>query len=645
MAYEHDNFIDTSKMVWNYSFFTEKDVELFQAGKLFYGHQKFGSHYSVVQQVGGYYFAVWAPNATEVCVIGEFNGWKKKLHPLFVRLDKSGIWEGFIPRLTDGALYKYLIKGYNGIETYKADPYANKSQLRPDTASITTQLHYEWGDDAWMQKRAAHNSLQAPWSVYEVHLGSWMRPKKDDPNLFNSYIETKDRLVPYVKAMGYTHVEFMPITEYPYDGSWGYQCTGFFAATARYGNPVQLMMLIDEFHRQDIGVILDWVPSHFPADDHGLYLFDGTHTYEYADMRKGFHKDWNSYIFNYDRAEVRSFLLSSAHFWLSCFHIDGIRVDAVNSIIRLDFSRAAGEWVPNAKGGNDNEEAISFLQDFNSMVYAEFDGVQTIAEEASDWEGITKPVAKKGFGFGMKWMMGWMHDTFTYFKKDWEQRAKAQNDFTFSMMYYYNEKFMLPLSHDEVVHGKSPMIYKMPGDEWQQFANLRLYYACMYAHPGAKLSFMGNEFAQTNEWDYDSELQWELLAYDAHHGMQKCVMQLNYLYKHQIALHEAQFSKKGFCWENLENADKGILVFRRMAKDRIKDIIVLINVSNNPVADWKVIVKGKLLWKEIFNTDEVTYWGTGKYTNHSISSTDVDKKKKIIEINININAFSVVMIQ
>ncbi len=645
MAYEDDNFIDTTKMVWNYSFFCKEDIILFQKGKLFYGHEKFGSHYLNLLNEHGYYFSVWAPNATNVCVIGEFNGWKNNLHPLFVRLDNSGIWEGFIPRIPDGTLYKYQIMGFEGVETFKADPYGNFCEKRPNTASITTSLYYNWGDDDWMQKRKLHNALNAPWSVYEVHLGSWMRPKKDDPNLFNTYDEITDRLVPYVKAMGYTHVEFMPVTEYPYDGSWGYQCTGFFAATSRYGNPQQLMNLINEFHKNDIGVILDWVPSHFPADAHGLYMFDGTHTYEYSDMRKGFHKDWNSYIFNYDRAEVRSFLLSSAHFWLKHYHIDGLRVDAVNSIIRLDFSRAVGEWLPNEKGGNDNEEAISFLQDFNAMVYKEFDAVQTIAEEASDWAGITKPISKDGFGFGMKWMMGWMHDSFTYFKKQWKDRKTAQNDFTFSMMYYYDEKFMLPLSHDEVVHGKSPMIYKMPGYEYEKFANLRLLYSCMYIHPGAKINFMGNEFAQTNEWDYDSELQWELLQFEAHNGMQECVRKLNHLYKEEQALHELQFDKKGFAWENIENQEEGIVVCRRMAKDRKRDVVALINLSNVPKKDWMVTLKGKLAWKQIFNSDDKAYWGSGNYDNQAIDIKIVDKKKKLIEIKLNISALSVILIQ
>ena len=645
MAYQDDNFIDATKMVWNYSFFSDEEVKKFQKGKLYNAHEKFGSHYLNLLNTHGFYFAVWAPNATHVCVVGEFNGWKNNLHPLFVRLDKSGIWEGYIPHIPDGTLYKYQIQGFEGIETLKADPYSNYNELRPGTASITRNVYHAWQDGDWMQKRKKHNALNAPWSVYEVHLGSWMRPSKVEPNLFNTYLETAKRLVPYVKNMGFTHVEFMPVTEYPYDGSWGYQCTGFFAATARYGTPEEFMQLIEALHQNDIGVILDWVPSHFPADAHGLYMFDGTHTYEYADMRKGFHKDWNSYIFNYKRGEVRSFLLSSAHYWLDQFHIDGLRVDAVNSIIRLDFSRNDGEWEPNEKGGNDNEEAISFLQDFNKMVYKHFDDVQTIAEEASDWAGITKPIAKDGFGFGMKWMMGWMHDSFTYFKKNWESRVGVQNDFTFSMMYFYDEKFMLPLSHDEVVHGKSPMLYKMPGFEYEKFANLRLLYSCMFTHPGGKLMFMGNEFAQTDEWNYDSELQWELLKFEAHNGMQECVRKLNHLYKYEPALHENQFDKKGFVWENIENENEGVLVFRRTCKDKMQDLIVIINVSNVNYTDWEIVLKGKQQWNEIFNSDDKAYWGSGKYANRNITTTSLDKKRKNFKIILSISAFSCVIIK
>jgi 1,4-alpha-glucan branching enzyme len=645
MAYETENFVDTSKLVWNYSLFTDEVVEAFRNGKLHNAYQYFGNHYRNVLKEDGYYFAVWAPNATAVHIIGEFNGWKQGLHKLYVRLDESGIWEGFIPRLPQGALYKYHIVGFNGIETWKADPYATFAQLRPETASITRRLQYTWTDTEWMQKRKHHNSLQAPWSVYEMHLGSWMRPEKDKPNVFNSYHTTREKLIPYLKGMGYTHVEFMPITEYPYDGSWGYQATGFFAATSRYGVPEDLMHLINELHANNIGVILDWVPSHFPGDAHGLYTFDGTHTYEYEDMRKGFHKDWNSYIFNYARGEVRSFLLSSAHFWFNYFHIDGIRVDAVNSIIRLDFSRGEGEWEPNEKGTNENVEAISFLQEFNKMAYQQFDGIQTIAEEASDWPDITTPVDKGGLGFGMKWMMGWMHDTFRYFKKDWKHRSKAQNDFSFSIMYFYDEKFMLPISHDEVVHGKSPMIYKMPGDEWQQFANLRLLYSYMFTHPGAKLNFMGNEFGQTNEWDYNSELPWELLQHDCHNGLQECVRRLNHLYVNEPALYQLQFEKKGFAWENLDNPKKGIIVYRRSGKTKANDMVVLLNVSSNPVTNWELTLKGKLHWQEIFNSNNATYWGTGEYLNTHIETQIVDKRAKQVTIKVNVNAFSCCIIQ
>ncbi len=645
MAYEDDHFIDTTKMVWNYSLFTQEEVHLFGEGKLFYAHEKFGNHHRYLLQTDGYYFAVWAPNATEVCVVGEFNGWKRGLHTLFVRQDSSGIWEGFIPRMPQGAVYKYFIKGFEGKEIYKADPFANFAELRPGTCSLTWNLHNDWDDASWMKKRHFHNSLHAPWSVYEVHLASWMRPDKNNHEAFNSYRTTAELLVPYVKKMGFTHVEFMPVMEHPYDGSWGYQDTGYFAATSRFGKPQDLMFLIEELHKNDIGVILDWVPSHFPNDDHGLYMFDGAHTYEYADMRKGFHKDWNSYIFNYKRGEVRSFLISSAHFWFKQFHADGIRVDAVNSIIRLDFSRQHGEWEPNEYGGNNNIEAISFLKDMNNIIYKEFPDVQTIAEEASDWAGITNPTTQDGFGFGMKWMMGWMHDSFRYFKKDWRQRKRHQNDFSFSMMYFYDEKFMLPISHDEVVHGKSPMLYKMPGDEFRKFANLRLLYTYMYTHPGCKLLFMGNEFGQTSEWNYNSELQWELLQHNPHHNLQTCVQSLNNLYKNEPAMYEWQFDSKGFQWENLGNEKDGIIVYRRMGKDKTRDVVVILNMSDKPKSDWEIELKGKMLWKELINTNDVKFWGSGDYLNQNIATEVVDKRKKLIKIKIGIAALSAVVIQ
>ncbi|HRE62819.1 MAG TPA: 1,4-alpha-glucan branching protein GlgB [Ferruginibacter sp.] len=645
MAYEDDHFIDTGKLVWNYSFFTDEDIRCFQEGNMQYGYEKFGSHYLRLLNTDGFYFAVWAPNATRVSVIGEFNGWKKELHPLFVRQDSSGIWEGFIPRMGKGALYKYHITGFESIEVEKADPYAYYAELRPKTASITWQLEYNWNDNHWMHERHKHNSLKAPWSVYEVHLGSWMRPDKNNKDWYNTYDQIAERLVPYVKAMGFTHVEFMPVMEYPYDGSWGYQGTGYFAPTSRYGDPQGFMRLVDQLHQNDVGVILDWVPSHFPYDDHGLYKFDGTHTYEYNDMRKGFHVDWNSYIFNYARGEVQSFLLSSAHYWLKRYHADGLRVDAVNSIIRLDFSRKEGEWVPNEHGGNENIEAIDFLKKLNRILYHDFPDIQTIAEEASDWPGMTLEVHKGGFGFGMKWMMGWMHDSFRFFKKLPKHRPLHQNDFTFSMMYFYDEKFMLPISHDEIVHGKSPMLYKMPGNESEKMANLRLFYSYMFTHPGAKLMFMGDEFGQTSEWNYERELDWELLQHSAHNDLQECVRTLNYLYRTEPAMYENQFEKKGFEWVNTENRKEGILVFKRKGKHRNNDLLVVLNMTVHPRKDWTEQVKGKAHWHEIFNSDDVKYWGSGKYMNQNIICAPVDKKKKLYEIKLTIPPLAAIILR
>jgi 1,4-alpha-glucan branching enzyme len=643
MAYEDEHFIDSNKLVWNYSFFNDDDIQHFANGVLFNGYEKFGAHPLHVLNTDGYYFSVWAPHAATVSVIGEFNGWKKELHPLFPRLDKSGIWEGFIPRINRGALYKYFIKGNNGIEYEKADPYAFYSQLRPATASVTWSLHHHWHDDAWMANRKKNNALNAPWSVYEVHLGSWMRPDKNNHEAFNSYLETADRLVPYVKAMGFTHVEFMPVMEHPFDGSWGYQGTGYYAPTSRFGNPQEFMQLIERLHQNDIGVILDWVPSHFPHDAQGLHVFDGAFTYEYQDMRKGYHPDWNSYIFNYKRGEVRSFLLSNAAFWLKYYHADGLRVDAVNSIIRLDFSRKEGEWEPNEYGGNENIEAIAFLKELNGFLYTQFDGIQTIAEEASDWPGITMPLQDGGFGFGMKWMLCWMHDSFTYFKKHPDDRHQYQDDLTFSMMYFYDEKFMLPLSHDEIVHGKSPMLYKMPGNEWEKFASLRLLYSYMFTHPGAKLMFMGNEFGQTSEWNFASELQWELLQYEPHNGMQECVRALNFLYRNEPALHEMQFDKKGFEWLDTNHRNEAILVFRRMGRHKADDVVIILNMSRHPHRGWKLQLKGKTAWKEIFNSDAKNYWGSGDYVNENTNSRVVDKKKRIYEIIIDIPALAAVV--
>jgi 1,4-alpha-glucan branching enzyme len=643
--YEEEYFVDTAKPVWNYSLFTDEDVRNFQQGTWYSAYTKLGNHAITVLDTAGVYFAVWAPNATEVSVVGNFNGWKKQVHPLYVRSDGSGIWEGFIPGFARGDVYKYHIKGFKGIEVDKGDPYANYWEVRPNTASVAWTPRYNWQDKNWMKTRKKHNTLSAPWSVYEVHLASWMRPVKDDEESLNSYAEITKRLVPYVKGMGFTHVELMPVMEHPFDGSWGYQGTGYFAATSRFGTPEDFMAMIDAFHAENIGVVLDWVPSHFPYDMHGLFMFDGTHTYEYADMRKGYHPDWNSYIFNYKRGEVKSFLISSARYWFDQFHIDGIRVDAVSSMLRLDYSRTAGQWEPNEFGGNGNIEAIAFIKDLNETIYRDFPDVQTIAEEATDWPKISKPTTEGGLGFGMKWMMGWMHDTLDYFKMDPFFRQFHQDKFTFSMMYFNDENFMLPLSHDEVVHGKSPMLYKVPGDEWQKFANLRLLYTYMYTHPGAKLLFMGNEFGQTGEWNYKSELSWELLQFDCHNMLQECVKELNHLYVSQPALHQLQFSPEGFEWVDLSHRSESVMVYRRKGKKKKDDMLIILNMTPVVRRDWKVQVHGKAGWKEVFNSDSKNFWGTGDVYNPEPEVRLVDKKAGLYEINLHLPALAGIVLQ
>ena len=638
--YEEEHFVDSTKPVWNYSLFTDTDIRNYQNGNLYNGYELFGNHETEVLNTKGFYFAVWAPNATEVSVVGHFNNWQKREHLLFVRLDRSGIWEGFIPKFKKGETYKYHIKGFKGAAIDKGDPYANYWEVRPETASVSWNMQYHWADGEWMNKRKKHNALTAAWSVYEVHLASWMRPDKNDEETYNSYQQITQRLVPYVSEMGFTHVEFMPVMEHPFDGSWGYQGTGFFAPTSRFGEPEDFMAMVDAFHNAGVGVILDWVPSHFPYDAHGLFMFDGTHTYEYADMRKGFHPDWNSYIFNYKRGEVKSFLISSARFWFDLFHIDGIRVDAVSSILQLDYSRKEGEWEPNEFGGNGNIEAIAFIKELNETIYRDFPDVQMIAEEATDWPKVSRPTFQDGLGFGMKWMMGWMHDTLDYFKMDPYFRQFHQDKFTFSMMYFFDENFMLPLSHDEIVHGKSPMLYKMPGDEWQKFANLRLMYTYMYTHPGAKLLFMGNEFAQTTEWNYKSELNWDLLQFDPHKKMQECVKSLNHLYTLQPALHELQFKVEGFEWIDLNHRQEGIIVFKRKGKNKEEDVLVVLNMTPIVRRDWKLKVAGKQEWKEIFNSDQLAYWGTGDVYNPDVKVKLVDKDAHLYEINIHLPALA-----
>ena len=631
--------------VWEYSLFSETDVRNFQAGTHYQLYQVFGNKQIDVNGVSGTYFAVWAPSATAVFVTGNFNGWNDSSHPLHVRPDSSGIWEGFIPDVAVGELYKYHIHGFEGVKLNKADPFAHYAEKRPDTASITWQTNYNWSDQHWMEHRKKINTLDAPISVYEMHLASWMRPIPSDEGSYNTYAQIAERLVPYVLEMGFTHIELMPVMEHPFDGSWGYQGTGFFAPTSRFGNPQDFAAFVNAFHSAGIGVILDWVPSHFPYDAHGLYLFDGSHTYEYADMRKGFHPDWNSYIFNYKRGEVKSFLISSARFWIDQFHIDGLRVDAVSSMLRLDYSRKAGAWEPNEFGGDGNLEAVAFIKDLNETLYRDFPDIQTIAEEATDWPGVSMPTSMGGLGFGMKWMMGWMHDTINYFKADPLMRAGIQDKFSFSMMYYYDENFMLPLSHDEVVHGKSPMIYKMPGDEWQKFANLRLLYAYMFMHPGSKLLFMGNEFAATTEWNYKTELPWHLLGHPSHGGMKYCVQKLNELYTSEPALYELQFDPTGFEWIDLQHRSESVMAFKRKGKNPADDIVVIINATPVVRHDWKISVQGKQGWHEIFNSDHQDFWGTGVVYNPAIPCVCVDASKKYYELTLQLPALSAVVIK
>jgi 1,4-alpha-glucan branching enzyme len=644
IRFEEQHFIDATKPVWPYSLFTDEDVRNFQRGTHYKLYEHFGNKQLHVLDTPGTYFSVWAPNASYVSVIGYFNEWNNQAHPLFVRHDGSGIWEGFIPNVLAGEAYKYHIIGYKGLKLDKGDPYAHHWEKRPYTASIAWGTFYEWNDAAWMEQRHKSNALNAPWSVYEVHLASWMRPNKHDEETYNSYTEITQKLVPYVKHMGFTHVELMPIMEHPFDGSWGYQGTGYFAPTSRFGSPQDFAAMVDAFHQAGIGVILDWVPSHFPYDAHGLFMFDGTHTYEYADMRKGYHPDWNSYIFNYARGEVKSFLISNARFWCDRFHVDGLRVDAVSSMLRLDYSRNEGQWEPNEFGGNGNLEAIAFIKDLNETLYRDFPDIQTIAEEATDWPQISRPTFQGGMGFGMKWMMGWMHDTLRYFKKDPIFRVFHQNDFTFSMMYFYDENFMLPLSHDEVVHGKSPMIYKMPGDTWQKFANLRLLYTYMFTHPGAKLLFMGNEFAQTSEWNYKSELEWALTDLVSHGGMKYCVQKLNELYKSCPALYEKQFSPEGFEWVNLNHASDGIMVYKRKGLKSKDDVVVLLNVLPVVRNNWTITLAGKAKWKELFNSDSKAFWGTGDVFNPNIQPKLIDKKLKKYEVTVHLPALGAVVL-
>ncbi len=603
--------MDMPSVRYDLSLFTEQDTFLFKEGNHFQLYDKLGAHPVTMDGMQGTYFAVWAPNAERVSVMGDFNDWNPESHFLTARWDGSGVWEGFIPDVRHGAYYKYhIFSRFNGYRADKMDPFAFHTEKPPRTASAVWDLRYEWGDREWMQDRERINSFGSPMSIYEVHLGSWRRVPEEG-NRFLTYREIATYLADYVKKTGFTHVEFLPVMEHPFYGSWGYQCLGFFAPTSRYGTPQDFMYLVDHLHRNGIGVILDWVPSHFPDDAHGLGYFDGTHLYEHADPRKGYHPDWKSCVFNYSRYEVREFLISSALFWLDKYHIDGLRVDAVASMLYLDYSRNEGEWIPNEFGGRENVDAIWFLRRFNEMAYSKFPGIQTIAEESTAWPMVSRPAYVGGLGFGMKWKMGWMHDTLKYFSTDPLYRKYHHNELTFSMWYAYTENYILPLSHDEVVYGKGSILGKMPGDDWQKFANLRALYGYMYGHPGKKLLFMGGEFGQWNEWYHEASLDWSLLDLPTHSGVQRWVSDLNGFYRNEPAMHEIDFEEAGFEWIDCNDSDESIISFIRKGKNPDDLVMGVCNFTPVPRGDYHLGVPRGGEWKLVLNSDAEVYGGSG----------------------------------
>lgn len=628
-----------------FSFFTDYDIHLFRQGNHFRLFDKLGSHVVDVEGTKGTYFALWAPNAARVSVIGDFNNWTADAHLLHARKDGSGIWEGFVPDVTHGALYKYRLNSRrNNYTVDKADPFAFFLERPPRTASIVRELHYEWADDEWMANRRAPNALDAPWSIYEVHLGSWRRvPEEDNRSL--TYRELAQQLAEYVRDMGFTHVEFLPITEHPFYGSWGYQTTGYFAPTSRYGAPNDFMYLVDQLHRNGIGVILDWVPSHFPSDEHGLTYFDGTYLFEHADPKRGFHPEWNSYIFNYGRHEVKSFLVSSALFWLDKYHLDGLRVDAVASMLYLDYARKPGEWIPNEHGGKENLEAIAFLRATNEHTYKNHPEIQTIAEESTAWPMVSRPAYLGGLGFGMKWNMGWMHDTLSYFSDDPVHRKYHHDQLTFSIWYAFNENFVLPLSHDEVVYGKGSLIGKMPGDDWQKFANLRLLFGYMYGHPGKKLLFMGGEFGQWREWDHDASLDWHLLESASHQGLQRWLKDLNRFYRTESALYERDFETAGFEWADLHDWEQSIVAFIRKGKVADDEILVVCNMTPIPRNNYRIGVPRAGFWREVLNSDAQIYGGSGHGNLGGVESAPIPSHGRYHSLSVMLPSLGIIFLK
>ncbi len=603
---------------------TAHDAYLFREGTHARLYQALGCH--LRGDGDGADLAVWAPNAAHVSVIGDWNGWNPDANPLRPRTDDSGVWEGHVPAIEQGHAYKFRIVAQSGEVLEKADPFAMYAELPPATASRAWSLDYEWNDSAWMESRGAHNALDAPMSIYEVHLGSWRRKN----GAFMGYRELAHALAEYVQYTGFTHVELMPITEHPFYGSWGYQTTGYFAPTARYGTPQDFMYFVDHLHQQGIGVLLDWVPSHFPADAHGLDRFDGTHLFEHSDPRQGFHPEWNSSIFNYGRHEVRSFLVSSGLFWLDKYHLDGLRVDAVASMLYLDYARKHGEWIPNRHGGRENLEAIEFMRHLNRALYRDHPDTVCIAEESTAWPMVSRPIEMNGLGFGMKWNMGWMHDSLSYMKEDPVNRRYHHHKLTFSMVYAFNENFVLPLSHDEVVYGKGSLINKMPGDEWQQFANLRALFGLMWAHPGKKLLFMGGEFGQRREWAHEGELDWEMSGWERHSGVQRLVGALNRVYRDEPALHQVDFSAEGFEWLEADDAAQSVIAFLRKPRaggPTAAPVLVVCNMTPVPRENYIVGVPTAGFWREILNTDARDFGGSGWGNLGGVESTPVRSRR------------------
>lgn len=601
--------------------FSSFDEHLLAEGRHYHSYEKLGAHLGEVDGITGVHFAVWAPNAERVSIIGDFNHWDDTQSPLYPHFG-TGIWYGFVPRMTAGQNYKYYIQSrFVGYRAEKADPYAFFSEMRPKTASIVWDLSYQWKDQEWMAARRRHNNLEAPINIYEVHLGSWRRVPQEN-NRWLTYRELADQLPKYVKEMGFTHVEFLPVSEHPLDASWGYQTIGMFAVTSRFGTPQDFMFLVDELHRHGIGVILDWVPGHFPKDGHGLPFFDGTHLYEHADWRKGEHKEWGTLVFNYGRNEVSNYLISCALFWLDKYHIDGLRTDAVASMLYLDYSRKDGEWLPNEYGGREHIEAIHFIRRFNEEVYSRHPDVITVAEESTSWGMVSRPSYLGGLGFGLKWNMGWMHDMLKYMSKDPVYRCHHQNDLTFSMLYAFHENFILPFSHDEVVHGKGSMIGKMPGDDWRKFANLRLLYGYMYAHPGKKLLFMGGEFGVWEEWYFDKSLDWHLLEWLPHHGLQRWVRDLNLYLRSDPSLYQIDFDWRGFSWIDCHDHQASVLSMLRRGKDPNDMTVCVFNFT--PVVRYNYIVGAPRggRWVEVMNSDQSVYGGSDQRNLGEITAWD-----------------------